>query len=128
MMNTLEVFEVLASGLQDEQNSIETLLNSHSAPDVIDARLQGMQQLFDALTLRSEGPASELRRAGDEKWTDVIAKKIQLSQRVKTLNERAREYLNSEVATKTPLTLVNETQAYDSDSTTPLLRRDPDRQ
>ena len=82
-MNTLEVFEVLASGLQDEQNNIETLLNSHSAPDVIDASLQGMQQLFDALTLRSVGAASELRRAGDERWTDVIAKKIQLSQRRK---------------------------------------------
>ena len=36
--------------------------------------------------------------------------------------------MNSEVATKTPLMLVNETEAYDSDSTTPLLRRDPDRQ
>jgi len=34
-----------------------------------------MQQLLDALTLRSEGAASELHRAGDEKWTDVIAKK-----------------------------------------------------
>ena len=55
-------------------------------------------------------------------------KKIQLSQRVRTLSERARKYLNSEMATKTPLTLVNETQAYDSDSTTPLLRRGPDRQ
>ena len=127
-MNTLEVFEVLASGLQDEQNNIETLLNSHSAPDVIDASLQGMQQLFDALTLRSVGAASELRRAGDERWTDVIAKKIQLSQRVKTLSERAREYLNSEMATKTSLTLVNEKQANDSDSTTPWLRRSPDRQ
>jgi len=75
MTNTLEVFEVLASGLQDEQNNIETLLNSHSALDVIDARLQGMHQLLDALTLRSEGAASELRWAGDEKWKDVIAKK-----------------------------------------------------
>jgi len=75
MMNALEVFEVLTSGLQDEQNNIEALLNSHPAPDVIDARLQGMQQLFDALTLRSEGAASELRRAGDERWTNVIAKK-----------------------------------------------------
>ena len=75
MTNTLEVFEVLASGLQDEQNNIETLLNSHSAPDVIDARLQEMHQLLDTLTLRSEGAASELSRAGDEKWTDVIAKK-----------------------------------------------------
>jgi len=75
MVNTLEVFEVLVSGLQDQQNNIETLLNSHPAPDVIDARLQGMQQLFDALTLRSEGAASGLRQAGDEKWTEVIAKK-----------------------------------------------------
>jgi len=54
-------------------------------------------------------------------------KQIQLSQRVKTFSERAREYQNSEVATKTPLTLVNETQAYDSDCITPLLRRGPDR-
>jgi len=61
-----------------------------------------MHQLLDALTLRSEGAALELRRAGDEKWTDIIAKKIQLSQRVKTLSERACEYVNSEVATKTP--------------------------
>jgi len=128
MTNTLEVFEVLASsGLQYEQNNIETLLNSHTAPDVIDARLQEMHQLLDALTLRSEGSASELRRAGDEKWTDVIAKKNPTIS-TSTLSERAREYLNSEVATKTPLTLANETQVYDNDSTTPLLRRGPDRQ
>ena len=57
-----------------------------------------------------------------------IAKIIQLSQRVKTFGERAREYVNSEGATKTPLMLVNKTQAYDSDSTTPLLRRGPNRQ
>ena len=79
-----------------------SLLNSHSAPDVIDARLQGMHQLLDALTLRSEEAVSELRRAGDKRWTDVILIKIQLSQRVKTLSERACEYVNSEVATKTP--------------------------
>jgi len=61
-----------------------------------------MQQLLDALTLRSGGAASELRRAGDERWTDIIAKKIQLSQQVKKLDLRAREYLNAEARKTIP--------------------------
>ena len=51
MEYTLHDFEVLASGLHDEQDDIEALIKSCSAPDVIYERLQEMHQLLEALVI-----------------------------------------------------------------------------
>jgi len=54
MTCALKLFEVLASGLRDEQNNIESLLKSRASPDVINARLQELLHLLDGLKVHGK--------------------------------------------------------------------------
>ena len=51
MEYTLHDFAILASVLHDEQDDIEALIRSCSAPDVINERLQEMHQLLEAFVI-----------------------------------------------------------------------------
>jgi len=76
MTCTLKLFEVLASSLQDEQNNLESLINSRAEPDVVKAKLQESLHLLDAVIRKGKEAELRLRGAGDESWMEVLWKKI----------------------------------------------------
>jgi len=70
MTCALMLFE--ASGLQDEQNNIESLLKSRASPNVVNARLQELLHLLDGLKVHGKKVELKLRgaatRAGSRCW------------------------------------------------------------
>ena len=99
----LKLFEVLASGLQlDKQNNIESLINPRAEPDFVNARLQELFHLLDGLIVLGKEVELKLRGAGDKRWNEVLGKRYELSQQVKTLDLRVREYLNAEARKTIP--------------------------
>ena len=71
--------------MQDEHDKIQALIESRSAPDVINARLQEIHQQLEAITVDSFEIAQKLRAADDKRWTTIVRKKITFSQQVKSL-------------------------------------------
>jgi len=112
MTCALKLFEVLASGLQDEQNNTESLLKSRASPDVINARLQELRHLLDGLKVHGKKAELKLRGAGDKGWIKVFGKRYELSRQVTTFEKHVREYLNVSEASKTVLLNVNRTGVF----------------
>ena len=112
MTCALKLFEVLASGLQDEQNNIESLLESRASPDVINARLQELLHLLDGLKVHGKKVELKLRGAGDKGWIEVLGKRYELSRQVTTFEKHVREYLNVSDVSKTVPSNVNRTRVF----------------
>ena len=108
----LKLFEVLASCLQDDQNELETLINSRAEPDVVKARLQELLLLLDGLNVHGKEVERELRGTGDKGWIEVLGKRRELSRQVKTLEKHVREYLNVNEVSKTVTSNVNRTRVF----------------
>jgi len=74
MAYTLHSFEVLASGLQDEQINIESLIRSCSEPDIVIKRLQETHLLLEALVIHVERIVPRLRAIGNKRWPSIVTK------------------------------------------------------
>jgi len=77
-------------------------MKSRSAPDVINKRSQKMHLLLEALANHVDEIVPELHAAGDKRWSKIITKGSMLSHQVKTLDQRAHEYLNAEARKTIP--------------------------
>ena len=112
MTCTLDEYETFAALMQNEHDKLQALIESRSAPGVINAKLQELHQSLDALTADSFEITRKLRAAGDKGWTTIVRKRIAFSQRVRTLSGRVREYLNVNEVSKTVPSNLNRTRVF----------------